>query len=268
MDQILSRGRFGAVYRASFSGRPFAVKVVSKRTEDEKEEFGREFEVLEILARCDHPHLVPYHGASVPRENKDLGLLFFNLLPLGSLQDFVEYCNGPFHIEDGLCIYHQLLDGLAYLHSLGIFHRDIKPANIMMLTELHVQIADFGLAHYDEGRSLQVFFDDPTGSPGFLPPELYESGRFHGIYGDLWAAAVTLLEICTEQNLWEIASKEDEGFQRHLKKEYTEKDKRFWAVFEEHEELVKSILEPDYLKRHTPQEYKSALMKYRTVGFL
>ena len=40
------------------------------------------------------------------------------------------------------------LEGLAYLHSLGIMHRDLKPANILFTSNecSNLVIADFGLA--------------------------------------------------------------------------------------------------------------------------
>lgn len=46
---------------------------------------------------------------------------------------------------------------LQHLHSVGIFHRDIKPANILAalwtsIADLHLKLADFGLAGYIKNR--------------------------------------------------------------------------------------------------------------------
>lgn len=35
---------------------------------------------------------------------------------------------------------HQTLQGLSYMHSLGIIHRDIKPANILLDHNLNVKV--------------------------------------------------------------------------------------------------------------------------------
>ena len=43
-------------------------------------------------------------------------------------------------------IVRQLLDALAYIHKKGVMHRDIKPANILLDSEGHVKLGDFGLA--------------------------------------------------------------------------------------------------------------------------
>lgn len=39
-----------------------------------------------------------------------------------------------------------LLEGIKYVHSLGIMHRDLKPLNIMFNSNSVLKIIDFGLA--------------------------------------------------------------------------------------------------------------------------
>lgn len=49
-------------------------------------------------------------------------------------------------MDDKFCLFKQLLQGVAYLHSNGIAHRDIKLENLLMTDHGHLKITDFGVA--------------------------------------------------------------------------------------------------------------------------
>lgn len=64
--------------------------------------------------------------------------------PQGELFALVE--KRYFKLEDRLCLFKQLLRGVAYLHAHGIAHRDIKLENLLMTNEGHLKITDFGVS--------------------------------------------------------------------------------------------------------------------------
>lgn len=39
-----------------------------------------------------------------------------------------------------------MLKAIKYLHTGEIIHRDLKPSNILLNSECHLELADFGLA--------------------------------------------------------------------------------------------------------------------------
>ncbi len=43
-------------------------------------------------------------------------------------------------------IMYQILKALKYIHSGELIHRDLKPSNILLSSDCHIKIADFGLA--------------------------------------------------------------------------------------------------------------------------
>ena len=42
-------------------------------------------------------------------------------------------------------VVYQILKALKFLHSAELLHRDIKPSNLLMNSECHVKLCDFGL---------------------------------------------------------------------------------------------------------------------------
>ena len=69
---------------------------------------------------------------------------------------------------DAIRIMDELLQAVAYIHSLGIAHRDLKPQNIMLTRQgLHVKLIDFGLADTDDYAVLK----QPAGTVSYMSPE-------------------------------------------------------------------------------------------------
>lgn len=43
-------------------------------------------------------------------------------------------------------IIYQIIKGIKFLHSAQVIHRDLKPSNILLNSDCHLKICDFGLA--------------------------------------------------------------------------------------------------------------------------
>ena len=104
---------------------------------------------------------------------------------IGTLKDWIagtlDY-DGP-KIDDERKILHQVTQGLAYLHDNKIIHRDIKPHNILIYvdegSEPLMKLADFGICSIlsvDNGFTITNVVN-PSGTRGYMPPEMFESSR-------------------------------------------------------------------------------------------
>ena len=112
------------------------------------------------------------------------GELFNYIIEKGSLTE--DECRN---------IFQQIIDGIYYLHRIGICHRDLKPENILFDTKekKRIKIIDFGLSNLyiysDEKKDL---LETPCGSPGYAPPEMILGKKYCGIMTDIWSCGIIL----------------------------------------------------------------------------
>ena len=86
--------------------------------------------------------------------------------------------------------------GLAALHAAGIIHRDLKPANLLFGADGRALIADFGLAHLDDGAPGVTRSGFTVGTPDYMPPEQARAEVLDA-RADLYALGATLYHLAT-----------------------------------------------------------------------
>ena len=53
---------------------------------------------------------------------------------------------GPLPMADALRIASEIAEALEFARQRGIVHRDLKPANVMLTSDGHAKVMDFGIA--------------------------------------------------------------------------------------------------------------------------
>ncbi|KAM8859662.1 STE20-like serine/threonine-protein kinase isoform 2-T2 [Spinachia spinachia] len=189
----LGDGAFGKVYKAqNKQNRTLAAaKVIDTKTEDELEDYMVE---IEILASCDHHHIV-----------KLLDAFYFD----GKLWILIEFCAGgavdaimlelerPLTEPQIRVVCRQTLEALSYLHENKVIHRDLKAGNILLSLNGEVKLADFGVS----AKNTKTFQrrDSFIGTPYWMAPEVVmcetSKDRPYDYKADIWSLGVTLIEL-------------------------------------------------------------------------
>jgi serine/threonine-protein kinase len=177
-DHILGTGGMGWLYLATDvdSGNPVAVKMLPKRLEGDPGMVAR-FE-LEAKAGLllNHPNVVrTYEHQRTEGVYGDVYYVVMEIVRGISLEELIVR-NGPLPWPAACDVIRQSAAGLQHAHDNGTIHRDIKPANLLVDTDGHVKIADFGLSKIeseaDDEFSLQMIFGhDCLGTADYIAPE-------------------------------------------------------------------------------------------------
>lgn len=138
----LARGGMGTVYLAQDPelNRQVAIKVLNtlELTEDTRRRMIRE---AQIIARLEHPGIVPVHDVGVLPD----GRVFYAMkLVRGSRLD--EYAAREDSLRNRLRKFQAACDAVAFAHAHGVIHRDLKPQNIMIGSFGEVLVLDWGVA--------------------------------------------------------------------------------------------------------------------------
>ncbi|KAJ4831070.1 hypothetical protein Tsubulata_040775 [Turnera subulata] len=246
----LGKGGFGTVYKGMLGNMEVAVKKISKKSTQGKQEFMAEVTTIGYL---HHRNLVKLIGWCY--EKREL-LLVYEYLPNGSLDRFIFYddkwspaiqeTTTPLSWEKRLAIICGVAQALDYLHNgceKTVLHRDIKASNIMLDSEFNAKLGDFGLARTIlQKEQTHHSTKEIAGTPGYMAPESILTARFT-VETDVYAFGVVILEVAcarkpggqTERDnylsnivhgLWELYRKGRilEGADPRLKGEFTREE--------------------------------------------
>ena len=148
MIRELGHGGMGTVYLAEDTdlNREIAIKVLSA-TPHESELGRRMVREAQIIARLEHPGIVPVHDVGALAD----GRVFYAMkLVRGERLD--QYTANVSSIKDRLRKFQAACDAVSFAHAHGVIHRDLKPQNIMIGAFGEVLVLDWGVAKLFSNR--------------------------------------------------------------------------------------------------------------------
>ena len=158
------------------------------------------------LATVDHPAIVPFVGFY---EKDDYGFSIEEEIEKGDLLHLLKdkmkgHIEPLFDDTHKLIIAYGISHAMKYLHEHRIINRDIKTLNILLDSELHPYLTDFGTSKiiHQSIQISQTLLQSTT--PPYMAPEfIIEPERYSNSFPiDVYSFGITLYELITETLLF------------------------------------------------------------------
>ncbi|KAI8983778.1 kinase-like domain-containing protein [Pilobolus umbonatus] len=253
--EFVGKGSGGSVriIRRNTDHKVFAVKEFRKRGvhENEKEYIKKVTAEFCIGSTLHHPNII--EALDIIQEGKS----FFEIMEYAPNDLFNIVMSGKMSAEEISCCWHQLLDGLQYIQSMGIAHRDLKLDNMVLDERGIVKIIDFGCA-----TVIKYPFEAHThmskgvcGSDPYIAPEQYTSKTYDARKTDLWSCGIIYICMSIRRFPWRIPRpSKDQSYSSFIDPEQDGREKLLRLIPRYSRKVISKILQPDPDKRCTLED--------------
>ena len=198
IKEQIGRGSFAVVYRAEdmLLERTVALKVFKPGALPTPDAVLAE---ARAAAALNDPNVCSIYSVEDSEGVAFIAMEYVAGRPLSRLLE-----TGSLATKEAAKIGHQIAQGMAAAHSLGIVHGDLKPANVLVTDEGVVKITDFGLSRrhqlsLDKLETLprgEATSGQIVGTLGYMSPE-QTRGESLSAASDVFSLGVCLCEMLT-----------------------------------------------------------------------
>ncbi|CAI4057719.1 hypothetical protein N7582_000917 [Saccharomyces uvarum] len=141
----------------------------------------------------------------------------------GKIFQILEYCeydlfalvmSEKMQYDEMCCLFKQLINGVKYLHDIGLSHRDLKLDNCVVTQRGILKLIDFGASsvfHYPLSSQL-IEANGIVGSDPYLSPEVFYFEKYDPRALDVWAIGIMFFCMITRRFPWKYPKVKDVQF--------------------------------------------------------
>ncbi|MDG2407930.1 MAG: serine/threonine-protein kinase [Pirellulales bacterium] len=201
LTALIGQGGVSQVWRATdlAKNQEVAIKVhnlTAFSSEDAATRFERE---IKLAASLDHPHI-----AAIYHSGKDGDIYYYTLQLIKGKRLDIFARDRELHDEAILRLFSIVCSALAHAHERSIIHRDLKPSNILVSSQGHPYVLDFGLAKAMEGvmKEASITMEgDIIGTLEFMAPEQAVGDQQKiGMATDIYSMGLILYRLLTKRS--------------------------------------------------------------------
>lgn len=200
---VLGDGTFGQVYSASLWLHPVAVKILRMKEDwfnPNNKQFRKFKKEVEIMRNLRHPNILEFMGVSFRPSLQGIPpqlCIVTELMHNGNLEQILE-SSKKLSWKRYFRFAKDIACGLNWLHQKGIIHRDLKPSNLLISSNHHIKLADFGLSHMRNNPKDSDGVYSVCGTRCYIAPEVLEKSPY-GVKADVFSFGVVLCEMINGQ---------------------------------------------------------------------
>lgn len=194
---VIGSGAFGSVWECEHmkTKETFACKIIDLKLCMDGDALPHFRNELLIHSKIRHPCITQLRDVILD-DNKIY--VFLELCQGGALSKIVEAENGLSESKARV-YFSQIMSALAYVHDLNVAHRDIKLDNILVTSENHAKLSDFGLSRQASETSEMK---TTCGTLLYAAPEIIQELPYNGMKVDIWSAGVVLYTMIANHFPW------------------------------------------------------------------